>query len=66
MAVSALIVEAAAERFAIPQISVVELVRAQKEAGRGHNDAGSEPMIERINDTPVCACATGCCPGQSP
>jgi two-component system chemotaxis sensor kinase CheA len=51
--VSALIVEAAAERFAIPQISVVELVRAKKEAGRGHNQAGSEPMIERINDTPV-------------
>jgi two-component system, chemotaxis family, sensor kinase CheA len=51
--VSALIVEAAGERFAIPQISVVELVRAQKEAGRGHNEAGSEPVIERINDTPV-------------
>jgi two-component system, chemotaxis family, sensor kinase CheA len=51
--VSALIVEAAAERFAIPQISVVELVRAKKEAGRSHNQAGSEPMIERINDTPV-------------
>ncbi len=52
--VSALIVEAASERFAIPQISVVELVRARKEAGRGHNEAGSgEPIIERINDTPV-------------
>src|SRR6185437_6678801 len=38
--VSALIVEAGGERFAIPQISVVELVRAQKEAGRGHNEAG--------------------------
>jgi two-component system chemotaxis sensor kinase CheA len=32
--VSALIVEAGNERFAIPQISVVELVRAQKTAGR--------------------------------
>ena len=33
---------------------MVELVRAQKEAGRGHNEAGSgEPVIERINDTPV-------------
>ena len=51
--VSALIVEAGGERFAIPQISVVELVRAQKEAGRGHNEAGSEIVIERINDTPV-------------
>jgi two-component system chemotaxis sensor kinase CheA len=50
--VSALIVEAAGERFAIPQISVVELVRAQKEAGRGHNEGGtSEPVIERINAT---------------
>ena len=28
-------------------------MRAKKEAGRGHNDAGSEPVIERINDTPV-------------
>ena len=51
--VSALIVEAGGERFAIPQISVVELVRAQKEAGRGHNEAGTETVIERINDTPV-------------
>jgi two-component system chemotaxis sensor kinase CheA len=42
--VSALIVEAAEERFAIPQISVVELVRVQ---------AGSEHKIERIKDTPV-------------
>jgi two-component system chemotaxis sensor kinase CheA len=52
--VSALIVEAGKERFAIPQISVVELVRAQKAAGSGHNQAaGSESVIERINDTPV-------------
>ena len=43
--VSALIVEAGGERFAIPQISVVELVRAQR--------AGGEHRIERINDTPV-------------
>ena len=42
--VSALIVECAGERFAIPQISVVELVRAA---------ANSEHTIERINDTPV-------------
>lgn len=42
--VSALIVECAGERFAIPQISVVELVRAA---------ADSEHKIERINETPV-------------
>ncbi len=52
--VSALIVAAGGERFAIPQISVVELVRAQNQAGGGHNAAGtSQPVIERINDTPV-------------
>lgn len=42
--VSALIVECANERFAIPQISVVELVRAS-----GHR----EHRIEHINSTPV-------------
>jgi two-component system, chemotaxis family, sensor kinase CheA len=42
--VSALIVEAAGERFAIPQLSVLELVRA---GGTG------EHRIERIKDTPV-------------
>lgn len=42
--VSALIVEAAGERFAIPQISVVELVRA---------GGTSETRIERIDRTPV-------------
>src|SRR5262249_293568 len=42
--VSALIVEAGGERFAIPQLSVIELVRAQ---------ANSEHRIERIKDTPV-------------
>ncbi len=42
--VSALIVEAAGERFAIPQLSVIELVRAR---------AGSEHRIERIKDTAV-------------
>jgi two-component system chemotaxis sensor kinase CheA len=42
--VSALIVECAEERFAIPQISVVELVRAS---------ARSENRIEHINNTPV-------------
>ena len=41
--VSALIVEAGGERFAIPQISVVELVRAQKEAGRSHNGRTASP-----------------------
>jgi two-component system, chemotaxis family, sensor kinase CheA len=50
--VSALIVEAGGERFAIPQISVVELVRAQREADRqpGQN---TDSVIERINGTPV-------------
>jgi two-component system chemotaxis sensor kinase CheA len=42
--VSALIVEAAGDRFAIPQLSVVELVRAQ---------TNSEHRIERIKSTPV-------------
>jgi two-component system chemotaxis sensor kinase CheA len=42
--VSALIVEAAGNRFAIPQLAVVELVRAH---------ANSEHKIERIKDTPV-------------
>ncbi len=42
--VSALIVEAAGDRFAIPQLSVIELVRA---------DGNSEHRIERIKDTPV-------------
>ena len=47
--VAALIIEAGGERFAIPQISVVELVRAKGVAGS--EDAG--PTIERVNDTPV-------------
>src|SRR6201995_2678752 len=42
--VSALIVEAAGDPFAIPQLSVVELVRAR---------ANSEHRIERIKDTAV-------------
>jgi two-component system chemotaxis sensor kinase CheA len=42
--VSALVVECAAERFAIPQISVVELVRASPTG---------ELKVERINDTPI-------------
>ncbi|HYD98407.1 MAG TPA: chemotaxis protein CheW [Alphaproteobacteria bacterium] len=42
--VSALIVECGGERFAIPQISVVELVRAA---------ANSEHTVERIKGTPV-------------
>jgi two-component system, chemotaxis family, sensor kinase CheA len=42
--VSALIVEASGDRFAIPQLSVIELVRAQ---------SNSDHRIERIKDTPV-------------
>jgi two-component system chemotaxis sensor kinase CheA len=50
--VSALIVEAAKERFAIPQLSVVELVRARRYGDNSPNPTG-ESVIERINDTPV-------------
>ena len=42
--VAGLIVECAGERFSIPQISVLELVRAS---------ADSEHRIEQLNDTPV-------------
>jgi two-component system chemotaxis sensor kinase CheA len=42
--VSALIVEAAGDRYAIPQLSVIELVRAQ---------TNSDHRIERIKNTPV-------------
>lgn len=42
--VSALIVEASGERFAVPQIGVVELVRLGGQGG---------PRIERIKDAPV-------------
>ncbi|MGD1887571.1 MAG: chemotaxis protein CheW [Cohaesibacteraceae bacterium] len=42
--VSTLIVESAGERFAIPQLAVIELVRAQKD---------SEHKIETIRNTPV-------------
>jgi two-component system chemotaxis sensor kinase CheA len=53
--VSALIVEVKGERYAIPQISVVELVRAQTP---GSQDASvdrrtSDTVIELINETPV-------------
>ena len=56
--VSALIVESAGERFAIPQLAVVELVRAH---------ARSEHRIERIKDTLVIAPsqeAAAACPAQ--
>jgi two-component system chemotaxis sensor kinase CheA len=53
--VSALIVQAGGERFAIPQISVVELVHtnAQGDGAAPAEGAGTENAIERINDTPV-------------
>ena len=50
--VSALIVEAAGDRFAIPQLSVVELVRAQPIP----STASSASRTRRS-----CACATSCC-----
>ena len=60
--VSALIVEAGKERFAIPQLSVVELVRAQ----RGSAAAGARRNREQRHRTDQrharsCACATACC-----
>jgi len=48
--VSALIVEAGGERFAIPQISVVELVRARLDADP---QATTTPVVESIHGTPV-------------
>jgi len=42
--IPALIVEAAKDRFAIPQVAVLELVRVR---------AGSEHRIERVKDAPV-------------
>jgi two-component system chemotaxis sensor kinase CheA len=48
--VSALIVQAGGERFAIPQISVVELVRARIHGAEGDNGG---PVVEQINATPV-------------
>jgi two-component system chemotaxis sensor kinase CheA len=51
--VSALIVEAGKERFAIPQLSVVELVRAQRGLGITAGAGTGNTVIERINDTPV-------------
>ena len=51
--VSALIVEAGKERFAIPQLSVVELVRAQRGSAAAGGEETGNSVIERINDTPV-------------
>lgn len=52
--VSALIVQAAGERFAIPQISVMELVRVGSDAQPGANTETSAGMaIEHIGSTPV-------------
>lgn len=48
--VSALIVEAGGERFAIPQISVVELVRARLDADTQDT---TTPVVEHIHGTPV-------------
>ncbi|MET0278566.1 MAG: chemotaxis protein CheW, partial [Pseudorhodoplanes sp.] len=46
--VSALIVESAGERFAIPQVAVMELVRV-----RGAGEQRQDHRIERIKETPV-------------
>ncbi len=55
--VSALIVEAAGQRFAIPQLSVVELVHAGSHAAAGQADGGGardeRSVIEDLRGTPV-------------
>jgi two-component system chemotaxis sensor kinase CheA len=53
--VSALIVQAGEERFAIPQISVVELVRAREgtHAAQAVDQQTVTSLVERINGTPV-------------
>jgi two-component system chemotaxis sensor kinase CheA len=52
--VSALIVEAGGERFALPQIGVVELVRVAAGGARpGSGGQDGAPRIERIKDAPV-------------
>jgi len=45
--VSALVLEAGGERFAIPQVNVIELVQASR------GGAGNHGVIERVNETPV-------------
>ncbi|WP_431282249.1 chemotaxis protein CheW [Humitalea sp. 24SJ18S-53] len=49
--VSALVVEAGGERFAIPQIGVLELVRVGGDATA--DGASDGARVERLNDTPV-------------
>jgi two-component system chemotaxis sensor kinase CheA len=53
--VSALIVEVGGERYAMPQISVLELVRARSSTAAAGDAAGgnADKVIEQINDTPV-------------
>jgi two-component system chemotaxis sensor kinase CheA len=51
--VSALIVRACGERFAIPQISVMELVRVGGAERRAGENDGTSMAIERIGPTPV-------------
>ena len=55
--VSALIVEADGERFAIPQVAVMELVRVRAEMA----SIGSSASRTRRS----CACATSCCRSSS-
>ena len=54
--VSALIVQASGERFAIPQISVLELVRVSRNASGAvlaDDPSASSMAIETIGDTPI-------------
>jgi two-component system chemotaxis sensor kinase CheA len=50
---SALIVRSGGERFAIPQLSVVELVRAAAGGSNSRAENEGQSRIEMINDTPV-------------
>jgi two-component system chemotaxis sensor kinase CheA len=49
--ISALIVESSGERFAIPQIGVVELIRARAATGATGSDETSVSQIEQIDGT---------------
>ena len=50
---SALIVQSGGERFAIPQLCVVELVRAAAGGSNSQAENEGQSRIEMINDTPV-------------
>ena len=49
--IPALIVEAGCERYAIPQVNLLELVRTGKEAGTGHVDHAYDAPMYRYRDS---------------